>query len=48
MVEDTAADNPETAPLIAEWAFTEGTNLQELARRLPAGTQVRMADRSLK
>ena len=48
MVEDTAADNPETAPLIAAWAFTEGTNLQELARWLPADTRVRMADGSLK
>jgi hypothetical protein len=48
MVEDTTADNPETAPLVAEWAFTEVTNLQELARWLPADARVRMADWGLK
>lgn len=48
MVEDFAAADPETAPLVAEWAFTQNTDVAELAKVLPADTKVRMADGSVK
>ena len=48
MVEDTTADNPETAPLVAEWAFTPQTCVNDLAKTLPADTRVHMADGSEK
>lgn len=48
MVEDTTAEDPSTAPLVAEWAFTPQTCVYDLAKTLPADTRVRMADGSVK
>lgn len=48
MVEDTTAEDPSTAPLVAEWAFTPQTCVHDLAKTLPADTRVRVADGSVK